>query len=400
MNSPAVQPYFGIRIIDIANELGSYATRLFADLGAEVIRIEPPGGRADRHADVMATGATPEPASASFLFLGVNKKSVLLDLGTEAGRGILRELIASAQIVVYEADADREDMLRLITAVPGERVVSVVSHFGLTGPYASFLGCDLVDQALGGIAWLSGKAGEPPLRVAGGQSGIVTSIYAAIATSAALWELETRGVGHLLDISAQEAIAHSLQNTVQMYDIAGKVTLRGGDARDAMEGIFACKDGFVFLAAPPFMGDQWNQIIIWMQQEGFAEHARLCDPEWGRRELRTGNELRAEFKNIFERFLADKPRARIADESIARKILIAPVSSVADLVDDRQLSYRNFLSSLAHLGIPIPFPGAPYRLSEDVWQLREPPPAPGAHNDRYAAFSPVRGLADAQPEKP
>lgn len=383
MNSPAIQPYSGIRIIDIANELGSYTTRLFADLGAEVIRIEPPGGRSDRRSGLAADCAAQEAQSASFVFLGINKKSVTLDLGTENGRDILGELISTAQIVVYEVDAEREDLLSLISAIPGQRVVSVISHFGMTGPYAPYFGCDLVDQALGGIAWLSGKTGEPPLRIGGGQTGIVTSIYAAIATSAALWDLETRGVGHLLDISAQEAIAHSLQNTIQMYDIAGKVTVRGGVARDVMEGIFACSDGYVFLAAPPFMGDQWNQIIAWMHEDGFPEHTRLREEEWGQRDLRTSSALRVEFKQIFERFLANKRRAEIADQSIARKILIAPVSTVADLPDDRQLSYRSFFTSLGHLGSPISFPGAPYRLSEDVWELRALPPAPGAHNSHY-----------------
>ena len=287
MNSSAVQPYSGIRIIDLTQDLGAYATRLFADLGAEVIRIEPLEGRADRSAGFATPDSSGRNHSAAFTFFGVNKKSVTLDLRTGVARDILGELIATAQIVVYEPSPDT-DLLGLISSVPGQRVVSVISHFGLTGPYASYLGCDLVDQALGGIAWLSGTTGDAPLRIAGGQAGFVTSIYAAIATAAALLELEKSGAGHLLDISAQEAIAHSLQNTIQMYDIAGIITLRGGVARDVMEGIFACNDGYVFLAAPPFMGDQWNQIIAWMEETGFAKHARL-------RKIFDGKEGRAKY---------------------------------------------------------------------------------------------------------
>lgn len=384
MNSLAVQPYSGVRIIDLTQELGAYATRLFADLGAEVIRVEPLEGRADRSAGLSQQNSSGQDGSAAFTFFGVNKKSVALDLRTSAGRGVLGELIATAQVVAYESCPEL-DLLELVSTVPGQRVVAVLSHFGLTGPYASYLGCDLVDQALGGIAWLSGKIDNAPLRIGGGQAGFVTSIYAAIATAAALWELEKSGTGHLLDISAQEAIAHSLQNTIQMYDIAGKVTLRGGVARDVMEGIFACSDGYVFLAAPPFMGDQWNQIITWMDETGFAQHARLREPEWSQRDLRTSSDLRAEFKQLFEQFLADKKRAAIANECIARKILIAPVSTVADLPDDRQLSYRNFFTSITHGGDTIAFPGAPYRMSEEVWQLKDGPPRLGADNDRYLA---------------
>lgn len=400
MNPPAVQPYSGIRIIDIADDLGAYATRLFADLGAEVIRIEPPTGRADRRLGMSTRDATQEAQSASFFFLGMNKKSVALDLATQNGKKVLQDLIGTAQIVVYEpSNDDRESILDLITDTPGQRITTVISDFGMTGPYASFLGCDLVDQAMGGIAWLSGKTDEPPLRIGGGQTEIVTSIYAAIATSAALWDLETKGIGHLLDISAQEAIAHSLQNTIQMYDIAGKITKRGGAARDVMEGIFACGDGYVFLAAPPFMGDQWNQILAWMDEEGFLEHTRLREDEWGQRELRTSPTLRSEFKQIFEQFLITKRRNEIADQSIVRKILIAPVSTVADLPDDRQLSYRNFFTSLNHLGSSIQFPGPPYLMSERVWLLKELPPAPGAHTDQYIRQLKAAGTDLAATEK-
>jgi len=371
MTQSSGQPYSGIRIIDLTHDLAAYATRLFADLGADVIRVEPPSGRADRGG-----------AEAAFTFLNVNKKSVTLDLASDGGIDLLRRLVGSAQVVVYEVDADRDRLLPMLMDVPGPRVVSVVSHFGLTGPYARYLGCDLVDQALGGIAWLSGRSGEPPLRIGGEQSWIVTSIYTAVATAAALWDVELRGARHMLDVSAQEAIAHSLQNTIQMYDIAGRVTLRGGVNRDAMEGIFACEDGYVFLSAPPFMGDQWNQIIAWMEEDGFPGHRELRDEKWNDRELRTSGVLRDAFKEIFERFLASKRRATIANESIARKILIAPVSTVADLPEDRQLAHRAFFTSLSH---PDPhrkvmFPGAPYRMSEAAWRLQRPPPGLGADN--------------------
>ena len=90
-----------------------------------------------------------------------------------------------------------------------------------------------------------------------------------------------------------------------------------------------------------------------------------------------------QFPKLVRNFLFDKQRAEIADESIARKILIAPVSTVADLPDDRQLSFRKFFTSLHHLGNPLPFPGAPYCMSESAWQLNELPPSPGAHNEKY-----------------
>ncbi len=184
------RPYGGVRIIDLTHELGSYCTRLFADLGAEVIRIEPIEGGTDRRrppllagADAVGLGGIP------YVFLNLNKKSVRVDLATPAGRDIVTDLIATAQVVVYEPGTIDLSLAEIL-AVPGPRVVTSISHFGLTGPYADFVGCDLVAQALGGIAWLSGEPGRPPLKLAGEQSLFVASLYGAAAIALALWYLE------------------------------------------------------------------------------------------------------------------------------------------------------------------------------------------------------------------
>ena len=158
------RPYDGVRIIDLTHELGSYCTRLFADLGAEVIRVEPPEGRHDRRRLPGLTGADATVfGGISYAFLNLNKKSVTVDSETAAGREILTDLIAASQVVVYEPGA-LDVPLSEILAVPGSRVVTAISYFGLTGPYADFVGCDLVAQSLGGIAWLSGEPGKPPLQ--------------------------------------------------------------------------------------------------------------------------------------------------------------------------------------------------------------------------------------------
>jgi len=141
----------------------------------------------------------------------------------------------------------------------------------------------------------------------------------------------------------------------------------GGKGRDAMEGVFKCEDGYVFLAAPPFMGDQWNQILVWMTETNFTDRTQLTGPEWDSRESRAGAECRLRFREVFEAFLANKRRAGIAQEAIARKILIAPVSTVADLPADPQLMFRSFFHSMPDLGRTVLSPGAPYRLSEPVW---------------------------------
>ena len=373
------RPYDGIRVIDLTGELAAYATRLFANLGAEVIMVEPPEGRADRKRDPLP-GAEGYGGSA-FAFLNAGKKSVTLDRSAAEGRAAFAALVASAQIVVAEIDA--KALLPEILAVPGARVVTVVSHFGLDGPYADYVGCDLVDQSLGGIAWLSGRPGEPPLRLPGDQSAMVTSLYAAAAAALALWDLEAHGNGHLVDVSAQEAIAHSLQNAPQVWDLERRVLSRGGEGiRDATEDIFPCKDGHVFLAAPLSLPMSWKGVVEWMGEAGDSGFRRLSEPDWSDRPKRATAPYRVEFRRIFEGFIADKTREAMREQALRRKIVMAPVARVGDLMDDPQLIYRGFFSEIDHpaLGRSLRFPGAPYRLSEPVWGIDNPAPSLGQHS--------------------
>jgi benzylsuccinate CoA-transferase BbsE subunit len=378
------RPYDGVRVIDLSHELGSYCARLFADLGAEVIRIEPPGGGVDRgHPPHLASAGSAPLGGIPFAFLNVNKKSVTLDTGTASGRAVAHDLIAASHVVIHEPGKGGGLELAEILALPGRRVVTSVSHFGLTGPYAHFVGCDLVTQALGGIAWLSGEPGRPPLRLAGQQSLFVASLYAAAATALALWHSEEQGVSHVLDVSAQEAIAHSLQNAIQVYDLEGRVSSRGGEGvRDATESAFACKDGYVFLAAPLALSASWTGLLAWLKEERFDGLPRLLEPDWADRPTRATAAMKEEFRALFERFVADKTKAELGAEALKRKIVMAPVSRIADLELDPQLVFRRFFRKVAMpgLGREVAFPGAPYRLSEPLWRIDRAAPLLGEDN--------------------
>ncbi|MGH7101938.1 MAG: CoA transferase [Acetobacteraceae bacterium] len=378
------RPFGGVRIIDLARELGSYATRLFADLGAEVIRIERPGGGADRwRPPLFEESGGRRFGGVPFAFLNANKKSVVVEYREERGRNILCDLVAKADIVFYEADEDRQALLPLLVQAGGRRVITVVSYFGLAGPYSDYLGSDLVAQALGGLAWLSGDPTRPPLRIAGEQTGFISSLYAAAATAIALWDVESGGAGHILDVSAQECIAHSLQNATQVYDLERRISGRGGGGtRDASENIFACKDGLVFLACPLTLANTWDSLLAWMAEEGHPGALRLSAPAWRDQPTRTKAAMHAEFREIFEAFIAGKTKAELAAEALARKLILAPVNRVADTPADRQLVFRNYFRNVAHpaLDRTLTFPGAPYHLSEPVWSIARAAPLLGEHD--------------------
>ncbi|PZW48049.1 benzylsuccinate CoA-transferase BbsE subunit [Humitalea rosea] len=391
MSQPADRPYDALRIIDLTRELSAYATRLFADLGAEVIRVEPISGRADRgEAALPGLGG-----DVSYAFLNANKKSIALDLESEAGRAVLVDLIASAGAVVI--DGEEAALLPLVLSVPGARVVTLISHFGLDGPYAGYLGSDLVTQSLGGITWMSGDPGSPPLRIAGGQAGFVASLYAATATALALYDIEVNGGGaHLIDVSAQECIAHSLQNALQVWDLEGRIPMRGGEGtRDATEQIFACQDGHVFLASPLSMPLSWKALVDWMAEEGHPGGQRLAELDWSDRRKRATRALRDEFRALFESFAANKSKAEMRNQALRRRIIMAPVSGIADLAADPQLVFRRYFHDLPHpaAGRALRFPGAPYRLSEPVWRVDRPAPLVGEQSEELLGRGALHSIA-------
>ncbi|MGB3405893.1 MAG: CoA transferase [Jannaschia sp.] len=358
-----MQPWTGIRILDLSHWLGSYAGRLFADLGAEVIRVEPPGGLRDR--------ATATPGA--FGFLNASKSSVILDLDAEDGLERFVPFATTAQVVILEHDGPLWDRAEDLAACCPTLVVTCVSPFGRTGPRARAPASDLTLQAAGGIAWMSGRIDAAPLRLPFGQAAMIAGTYAATATAMCLHDAERRDRGHVIDVSAQEAIAHSLQNAVQVWDLEQRVSTRGGEGtRDATEDVFPCRDGFVFLAAPPALPNSWAGIVGWMKDVGHPSGEALSAPRWSDREWRKTREAKAMFRVLFTAFTETRTKAELRQGAMVRRVVMAPVARFADLPDDPQLSHRGFFRQVGdHL-----FPGPPYRLSEPVWQI-SPAPALG-----------------------
>ncbi len=373
VSGPDVQPYTGVRIIDLTHDYGRYTGRLFADMGAEVIRVEPESGLPDRR----RLGG--DGFDAQFAYLNANKKSVVLDVDTESGSAAFESLARSAQVILLERDGPLFDAAARLRALKRDLVVTAISPFGMTGPLADAPASDLVLQAAGGIAWMSGRIDDTPLSLPFDQATMVGSIYAAMVTSLAFYDAEVNGNGHLIDVSVQECIAHSLQNAVQVWDLERRVSIRGGiGTRDATEDIFPCKDGFVFLASPLSLGGSWPALVRWISETGSPSGPPLSDERWSNREWRLTQESRDEFRQLFTAFTRELDKATLTREAIARRVVLGPVQTIADIFDDPQLASRGYFTSMALVdGREIRLPGAPYKLTPQVWRTG-PAPALGA----------------------
>jgi benzylsuccinate CoA-transferase BbsE subunit len=259
-------------------------------------------------------------------------------------------------------------------------VIVYVSPYGLFGPKASWKANDLTLQAAGGIAWMSGRTDEPPLRLPVDQSSMITSVYAGVAAAVALHESEQSGVGHLIDVSAQECIAHSLQNAIQVYDLEERISHRGGvGTRDASEQIFQCRDGQVFFALSLGSGRQaWKSLLGWLRECNDPAETILADECWLNLRWRKTPEAREAFRAAIAPFIGQFTKGEVMDHAQKRKIIMSSISRIGDVFGDEQLKYRDYFVSLDldNSGREVVLPGAPYQFSEPVWSVA-PPPALG-----------------------
>lgn len=363
------QPFTGIRIVDMTWWLGSYTGKLFGDLGAEVIRVEPPEGLPDRH------GASGDETPGRFAFLNASKKSIALDLDSEEGRRQFRRLLSTSRVVLLERGGPYYDRIEEILSSEPHMIVTVISPFGMTGPRANDPASDLTIQAAGGIAWMSGRIEREPLKLPFGQSTMVASIYAATVTAIALRDAEHDGTGHLIEVSAQECIAHSLQNAIQVWDLEQRVSIRGGEGtRDASEDVFPCRDGFVFLAAPLALGRSWAGLVEWINELNHPSGPELASERWSDREWRLTREAREAFRGLFSAFTLEHDKSDLAKEAIQRRVVLAPVNRFSDLLEDEQLAHRRFFRVQSDGdGNEFGFPGPPYHMSRPVWRTAPAP---------------------------
>ena len=242
----------GIRVLDLTTNYAAYAGRLLADLGADVVRVEPPEGSPLRSLAPCQTGPTGAPLSFAHAFLDAGKRSVTLDLMTAAGRELLAELAASSDAMIETpsaAAADHIDFELVRQRNPGLVLVSI-SPFGRDGPYAGYQATDLTLLAAGGLLSLGGYVDSEPLAVQGEQAMLASGIYGAIAVLTALYERTQTGKGCWIDVSGQECVAFALEDAVAEWSINGHVRRRHGDgAREAGTGVYPCKDGHISMVA-------------------------------------------------------------------------------------------------------------------------------------------------------
>ncbi len=222
----------GVRVLDMAEPLGSYVSRILGDLGADVIKIEPPGGDPGRHLSPLVSKG-PERLSLPFVRGNLNKRSIILDLDQRQDQAHFRILAEHSDIVVSTESLDtwasRGIDLERLSALYPQLVWLSFSTFGLTGPYKNYSGNNIVAEAMGGLSYIQGDDAKPPCVSPFEQGIYLTSVQAAFGALMALWERRSSGQGQLVEASAQDVLA-SLYFLIVNYGLWSDIPYRYRDA--------------------------------------------------------------------------------------------------------------------------------------------------------------------------
>ncbi len=368
-----------VRVLEVTEPLGALVGRFLADLGADVIKIEPPEGDGGRHATPFA-GAGDERLSLPFVRANVNKRSVILDLTQRRGQERFRSLAERADVVVstdgIAAWAARGVDLNALTTVYPRLVWLSISTFGLSGPYSDYAGNNIIAEAMGGLTYIQGDDAKPPCVSPCEQGVYLASLHAAFGALMALWERRASGRGQMVETSVQEVLAN-LYFLIVNYGLWSDIPYRMG-ARNFMppNGYYPCRDGYVFIAT--LMSGLWEKLAGAVGDPRLADDA-LRNPDYRNEHPELVDPILEEFASGFDRW---------AFTSLLQShgVPAAPWCSVADVADNEHLRAREFfidfeqppVGRLRSAGPMFLAPAAPLRI-------RRPAPRAGEHQDEVLA---------------
>ncbi len=365
----------GIRVVDLTHYIaGPYCTKLLADYGAHVIKIERPGaGDPARTLPPFFADRPGRERSGLFFFLNTNKKSVTLDLKSERGRDIVLQLVAQADVVVQNFRPGVMESLGLTREAlekANPRLVSVsISNFGSSGPYRDYQLTDSVAYALGGWTYPMGELDRPPVQPGGAFGQYVTGLYAAIGTLQAVRERNASGKSQSVEVSIQEALIATTLYDFVAFSYAGFVRKRSG--RQFHLGYpnlvtLPCKDGYVGIhAGLP------QHIYALLEMVGRSDLAR--EPRY---QTLAGLAVHAkELHDALTPWMGERGKWDIYRAAQARGIPVSPIPSPAEVVEWPHLKERQAFVEVEHPeGGTVKIPGPPCRENgTPLWPLTRAP---------------------------
>ncbi|MFD0829510.1 CaiB/BaiF CoA transferase family protein [Neobacillus sp. M.A.Huq-85] len=365
----------GIKVLDLTRVLaGPYCTMILADLGADVIKVEAPGG-----SDETRGWGPPfqNGVSAYYLCANRNKRSLTVDLKTEEGRDIIRELAEEADVLIHNFKSGSMEKWLLdydsLKKINSKLVFCSITGFGESGPYRHLPGYDYIIQGMSGLMSITGTQDSGPLKIGVAMVDILTGLYSAISIEAALLEREKSGQGQKIDMSLMDAAVSSLANVASNYLISGNVPRRlGNDHPNIVPySIFKAMDGEIIIA----VGNN-RQFTTLCEVMEIPEIAK--DEKYRTNEARVEN--RIELTNILENQLQLKPSDIWMELFSKNNIPCGPIQTMDQVFNHPQVIERDMIVQVNHPEAgSVKLVGSPIKLSRTVTKVERHPPMPGEH---------------------
>ena len=370
------QPLEGLRVLEIGTFVSApYCGKLFAGYGAEVIKVEPPGGDISRAHGPFKDGVPNPETSSLFLYLNTGKKSVELDIASPDGRAAFLRLVESADMVIENYKPSEIRALGLdyeaLSARNPRLVVVSITTFGQYGPYADYESNNLIAFATGGQMFITGTQDGGPLKNGGYQADYQGGLNAFSAGMLAVLAAERDGVGQHVDISIQQCMAPLLEAGIPYYSYMGRwAGQRRGNHMASFIGIYPCADGYLGIHLMP---RNWKPFCEVIERPDL-----MTDPRFVTQAARSqhNDELMAEFYA----WAAGETKHEIYQRAGAGRAPVAFVHTMEDLITSPHLLERGSIQRISHpVAGEAAYPGPPWWMGPEAWA---PGPAPllGQHN--------------------
>jgi benzylsuccinate CoA-transferase BbsE subunit len=391
-------PLDDLRVLDLSDDKGALCGKIFADLGADVIKVEPPEGSLTRRIPPFLDDSPGPDSGLYFIAYEAGKRSVTLDLEQPDGRELLRALASNCDFLIESFPPGYMDSLGLgfehLASVNPRLIYVSITPFGDRGPGRDYHAADIVVWAAGGVMYLMGEPERPPLQMSLPQAGLLGGAEAAVAALLAHHARLADNLGQHVVIDMQACVAWMLMNEQAMPVFHGAHLERSGARYSfgfiSRKLLFRCADGYVsaLVIGGPIGAPSTRALIEWMREKDAAREWML-GVDWvawvpGFFMQATPHDLAqvAELEECIERFFMTMTKQEIYAEGVKRRILLAPVLNVAEIAGDEQLQARSFFVQVTNdaLARTLVLPGPFARFS--LTPLKPPRRAPrlGEHN--------------------
>ncbi len=376
----------GLRVIDLANEAGVYCGKLLSGMGAEVIKVERPGGDPTRNIGPFLEDDPHPEKSLFFAYHNTGKKSITLNLESRDGREIFKKLAGTADVVLETFPVGYLPGLGLgytaLKEIKPQLVMTSITPFGQSGPHKDYkASSEIIPLAMGGLMYMSGGRSTPPIQVGNYLVGHAVGIYAAVGTLAAVHNRWFTGEGEHVDISMQECTASWLEASYILYQYSShQITMRNGNEHPYITPgkLYPCKDGYCNIGAP----GRWSAIVAWLIDEDI-DVGDLADTKYvgpGGDDLLFEN--RPRINHLMSQLTSKYPKKEIMLEGQKRGISITALEDAESVYhEDPHLEARGYFVEVAHpvLG-KLRYPGPPVKMLASPWRIGGPAPLVGQHN--------------------